>query len=126
MWTADLFLDHPVNAGAVTVEAAYINIENNTQTHNSSRLRAGDDANNYYLQTGYLFPAHAGSGRLQPYVRYEKIDVDNKGATDFESIGSNYYIKGHNAKLSLDYTHVDQNNGLGGQDIVTLQITAGL
>lgn len=126
VWTADVFLDHPVNAGAITVEAAYINIENSTESHNSSQLRAGDDASNYYIQTGYLFSAPAGSGRFQPYVRHEKIDVDGKGATDFASVGANYYIKGHNAKLSLDYTHVDHRYGQRAQDVVTLQITAGL
>ena len=30
---------------------------------------------------------------LQPYVRYETIDVDDKDSTDFLSAGLNYYLK---------------------------------
>jgi len=125
VWTADFFLDHPLGDGAVTVEAAYIDIKNSTQTHNFSDLAAGDDAQNYYVQAGYLIPGEIGPGRLQPYGRFETIDVDRKGATDFISVGSNYFIKGHNAKVSLDYTFVDQQNNRPDQSIVTLQIAVG-
>ena len=126
IWTADVFLDHPVGGGALTVEAAYLDIKNSTQTHNFSDLTAGDDARNYYVQAGYLVPHQIGPGRLQPYARYETVDVDSKGATDFMSVGSNYYIKGHNAKISLDYTIVDHQDDQSGQNIVTIQIAIGL
>jgi len=56
VWTADVFLDHPVGGGAVTIEAAYIDITNSTQTHNYSALTAGDNAANWYIQAGYLVP----------------------------------------------------------------------
>jgi hypothetical protein len=125
VWTADAFLDHPLAAGAVTVESAYINIRNNTQTHNFSPLAAGDDAELFYVQAGYYLPAQFGNGRLQPYGRYETAAVDQKSRTDFFSGGLNYYFKGHNGKISLDYTFVDHYS-MDGQTIVTVQFAVGL
>ena len=87
VWTADIFFDHPVGAGAVTVEGAYINIRNNTLTHNFSELGAGDDGDLFYLQAGYLLPFLLGPGRLQPYLRYETVRVDLKRDSRFWSSG---------------------------------------
>jgi hypothetical protein len=54
------------------------------------------------------------------------VDVDNKDETDFFSIGANYYLKGHNCKISVDYTNVDQDaSGSDDQDIITVQFAAG-
>ena len=126
VWTGDVFFDHPVGDGAVTFEAAYIDIENGTQTHNFSDLAAGDDAENWYVNAGYLFPGTIGIGQVQPYVRYETIDVDKKDETDFWSGGLNYYMKGHNCKISADYTHADQDSPhRKDQDIFTFQICVG-
>ena len=128
VWTADVFFDHPVGAGAVTAEAAYINIDNCTQTQPQSYtdLKAGDDAENWYINGGYLLPGSIGPGRLQPYMRYETVDVDKKDKTDFWSGGINYYLKGHNCKITADYMRVDQDSdSRDDRDIVTFQITVG-
>jgi hypothetical protein len=122
VWTADVFFDHPVADGAVTAEAAYINIENCTTTQSFTSLDMGDDAENWYIQAGYLLPIH-----LQPYVRYETVDVDREFETDFYSIGANYYMKGHNCKISADFTQVNQESRFtrDDQDIFTFQIAVG-
>jgi hypothetical protein len=125
VWTVDAFLDRPVGAGAVTIEAAYIDIQNSTQTHNFSALVAGDDAANAYVQAGYLLPGKTGPGRFQPYARYETIDVTTKSATDFITVGSNYYIHGHDGKISVDYTVVDSEGSPSRRNIVTLQVAVG-
>ncbi|MBW2108322.1 MAG: porin [Deltaproteobacteria bacterium] len=135
VWTVDAFFDYPVGEGAVSAEAAYINIENGTQTQPQgyTSLSAGDDAKNWYINAGYLFPGTIGPGRLQPYVRYETVDVDERDSsidyeTDFWSGGVNYYLKGHNAKLTADYMHVDQDTPTStrkDRDIFTFQITVG-
>jgi hypothetical protein len=125
VWTADVFFDHPLGEGAVTAEAAYIDIKNCTQTHNFSELAAGDDAKNWYIQSGYLLPGKIGPGRLQPYVKYEAVDVDNKDDTEFITAGLNYFVKGHNAKISLDYTYVDQESSREDQSIATFQLAIG-
>lgn len=132
VWTVDLFYDHPMADGAVTVEAAYIDIEHCTQHVGFTSLAEGDDAENWYIQAGYLFPFY-----LQPYVKYETIDVDDNSdpgyETDFLSVGANYYMKGHKCKISVDFTQVNQDSGaedyaghlLDDQDIFTFQIAVG-
>lgn len=128
VWTADVFFDHPVGAGAVTVEAAFIDIENCTETQPQlyTDLAAGDDAQNWYINAGYLLPGSAAPGRFQPYIRYETVDVDEKNETDFFSGGVNYYVKGHNCKLTADYMRVDPDDAAKDErDIFTLQITLG-
>ena len=128
IWTADLFFDHPVGGGAVTAEAAYIHIQNCTQTTNFSNLAADDDGEDWYIQAGYLLPRRIGPGRVQPYVRYEGVFVEEKPDTSYWSGGINYFIKGHNAKISADYTYVDQEEATpirGNHSIATFQITVG-
>jgi hypothetical protein len=125
VWTADVFLDHPLGGGAVTAEAAYIDIKNCTQTHNFSELAAGDDAKNWYIQAGYLLPGKIGPGLLQPYIKYEAVDVDDKDDTEFITAGLNYFVKGHNAKISMDYTYVGQDSDREDQSIATFQLAVG-
>jgi hypothetical protein len=128
VWTVDAFFDHPLGGGAVTFEAAYIDIDNCTQGGPNfyHDLEAGDDAQNWYINAGYLLPGSMGPGRLQPYIRYETVDVDDKHETDFISGGFNYYLKGHNCKLTADYMYVDPDNSeKDDRNIFTFQITAG-
>ncbi len=133
-WTVDLFFDHPVGKGAVTFESAFIDVKNVTQTLKYSWLTKGDDAQIYYIQGGYLFPWKIGPGRIQPYFRYERLYVDNKPDTAFPSFGLNYYIKGHNAKFTLDWTLIDQRKevknpqgNFSGEDqnLITFQFATG-
>jgi hypothetical protein len=60
-------------------------------------------------------------------VRYETVDVDREFETDFYSIGANYYMKGHNCKISADFTQVNQESRFtrDDQDIFTFQIAVG-
>ncbi|RLB85494.1 MAG: hypothetical protein DRH24_01935 [Deltaproteobacteria bacterium] len=128
VWTVDAFFDHPVGEGAVTLEAAYIDIDNCTQGSPNfyHDLEAGDDADNWYINAGYLLPGFIGPGRLQPYIRYETVDVDKKNETDFFSGGFNYYLKGHNCKLTADYMYVAPDNPEKEErDIFTFQFTVG-
>ena len=134
-WTTDIFFDHPVGAGAVTAELSYVNLKNSTQTLGFSRLAKGKDAQIYYIQAGYLFPGQIGPGRLQPYFRYEHMDVKDAPDTSFPCAGVNYFIKGHSAKLTIDWTLVHQKEKIEGltgnfsgdknQNIVTFQLACG-
>jgi hypothetical protein len=130
VWTADVFFDHPVGEGAVTFEAAYIDIENCTESQPDmyTDLDAGEDAENWYFNVGYLLPGSFGPGQLQPYFRYENLDVDGAGndETDFYSGGVNYFMKGHNCKITADYMNVDPaNSAKDSRDIFTLQFCIG-
>ncbi len=130
-WTTDIFFDHPVGKGAVTAELSYVNLKNSTQKLGFSRLVQGGDAQIYYIQAGYLFPGC----KIQPYLRYEHIDVKDAPDTSFPCAGVNYFIKGHSAKFTLDWTQVHQKEKIDGltgnfsgdknQNIITLQFACG-
>lgn len=133
-WTVDLFLDHPVGKGAITLESAFINVQNVTQTLRYSWLTGGDDADIYYIQGGYLFPCPIGLGKIQPYFRYERLAVEHKPDTAFPSLGINYFVKGHDAKLTLDWTLIDQRKEVNNfrsnysgddQNLITFQAAVG-
>ena len=128
VWTVDAFFEHPVGEGSVTMEAAYMDIDNCTQGSSNfyHDLEAGDDAENWYFNAGYLFSKPIGPGQFQPYIRYETVDVDNKNQTDFFSGGFNYYLKGHNCKLTADYMRVSPDHpDKDDRGIFTFQVTVG-
>ncbi len=123
--TVDGFFDYPLAKDAITVESAYIHIENSTQTNNFAKLAPGDNAQLFYVQAGFYFGTPISKGNLQPYFRYETVSVEQKSKTSFMSGGLNYYIKGHNAKMSLDYTNINHSD-IENQSIVTLQLAVGI
>lgn len=70
-----------------------------------------------------------GPGRLQPYLRYEAIAVDEKPGTGFSSAGLNYFFEGHDAKVSVDFSLVDQEEETATRQdhgIVTVQVAVGI
>ncbi len=122
----DMFLDYPLKAGALTVESSYGDIQHATQTHNLSHLARGRNGKTWYVQGGYLLPGALGEGRLQPYVRHELVSVMDGGTTHFYTAGLNYYLRGHNAKVSFDYSFVNQEaGGRPDQPVVTVQAAIG-
>jgi hypothetical protein len=130
IWTIDAFFDYPVAKGGVTIETAYIYLRNSTQVNSFAQLAAGDNAGFYYLQTGYFFGTPIVWGNLQPYFRIETVSVKEKAETGFWSGGFNYYLKdyylkGHNAKASFDYTLIKTSDS-DSQSIVTVQLAVGI
>jgi hypothetical protein len=126
--TVDVFFDHPVGAGAVTLEAAYFSFNYNgaggaacvtlgctTQTVASVNTTIiNSDGTGFYVQGGYLFPGTWGVGKLQgqiqPVARYQYfnsgfVNRDHE-ETDF---GLNYYLVGHDAKIVLDYALINDD-----------------
>ena len=72
----------------------------------SNRPRAQLDSGGWYVQAS-LF---AVPKKLQVVAKYETFDPDRDTARDQTSTGTlglNYYIKGHDLKLMLDYMRVD-------------------
>jgi hypothetical protein len=125
IWTVDAFFDHPVANGAVTAESAYIKLKNSTQPNSFAQLAPSDDADFFYIQAGYYFNAPVAVGNIQPYFRYETVSVEQKDNTGIFSGGLNYYLKGHNAKISLDYTMIDYSE-FENQNIFTVQLAVGI
>lgn len=131
-WTVDLFYDQPMGGGALTVEAAYIDISHTPSGVGWTQCGVGDDLNIISAKLGYLFPGTVGPGQIQPFAHHEYVKVDEEGADDTRIYGAglNYFIKGHANKVSLDVMYMDQEEEIGTSSIqdrvlFTLQLAAG-
>ena len=74
------------------------------------------DGEGFFVLTSYLINYKVGIGRFQPVFRYQEYNFDNATLADFSewSAGTNYIIKGHDARLSAIYSKTDTD----GQDTV--------
>lgn len=92
----DAFYDAPLGDGAINAYASFINF-NYGENYVSRWAGTGS---NLYAQAGYLIPGM----NIMPYVafqsgNYEALE-DNINSFD---VGVNYYVDGHNAKITLEY-----------------------
>ncbi len=122
--SGDVFLDRPVgtDGGAVTAYASFVHADYGPgHIRNIGILnvaQGGDDANragnaypsigtgeHFYAQAGWLLPKSALGGRsLQPYVASQVSLLDARDDAMFVlDGGANYYLEGHQAKLTLHY-----------------------
>jgi len=115
-WTVDIFGELPTGLGTFTMEAAYLDssFDDNYQGGDPSSASIGIDGekNGYYGQGGYLLPGKVGPGQLQFYGRYENWNFANiQGIVDQEidrlSIGANYYLRGNNLRLTMEWADTD-------------------
>ncbi|MEO1514657.1 MAG: porin [Bacteroidota bacterium] len=96
---ADVFLDMPAGGGALN---AYASLMSYNYGDNYVSRWAGT-GNVLYLQAGYLIPGT----KIMPYVSYQNANYDGftEPVTEL-NIGANYFILGHNAKLTLEYHQI--------------------
>jgi hypothetical protein len=97
-WTVDVYFDHPVAANNVlTLQAAYVNVKN-------SPFMTGtpEKANMYFAEGGFLI-----NGTWQPVARYYYKETETLASVKSKiseiAGGINYYIKGHNANIKVEY-----------------------
>ncbi|MEM9326196.1 MAG: porin [Bacteroidota bacterium] len=98
----DAFYDAPLGSGAISAYASFINFD---YGENYVSRWAGTGTN-LYTQVGYHLP----NLHIMPYVAmqsgYYDALQDNVNSLDF---GINYYVNGHNAKITLEY-HMERND----------------
>jgi hypothetical protein len=76
----------------------------------------------YLVSGGVLLPQEVGIGKFQPVVRYQEFDATITHVETRQLDSSiNYIIKGHKARVSLDYAHIE-TTGLRDSN----QVTAGV
>lgn len=112
-WTVDLFVEYPTeSAGTFTFGAAYLDFDFDDayKTGDPSPESIGIDGekNGYYAKVGYLLPQKVGPGQLQFFARYENWSFGKLGdfedqEIDWASVGANYYLKGHDLRLTVEY-----------------------
>lgn len=116
-YSFDINYDTPIgdNGGALTAYGAFINYDFGENGASS----AGATGSAIYTHLGYLIP----KTKIQPYIAYQNRDWDDttvlgsqrKGNT--VNLGANYYIAGHNLKLTLEYIKNDFDTGLDNSQI---------
>lgn len=98
-WTIDVYFDHPVGGNNVlTLQGAYVNVKN------SPFITGGntEKADMYFAEGGFLI-----NGTWQPVARYYYKETETTTGTKSKiseiAGGLNYYIKGHNANVKVEY-----------------------
>lgn len=142
LWSAALFYDAPVNTEKGTAFSAYAGyfsynfgpgyLRYNGIMNPANGLAAGHPGGSQgnafpmfgtgdiiYLQAGYLMKKDllGDQGTLMPYVSLMSADFDRlKDRMNVFNAGVNWFIKGHQSKLTLDYqirpTYATQGNDL--------------
>ncbi|MES1210773.1 MAG: porin, partial [Acidobacteriota bacterium] len=91
----------------------------------NSRPRPTLDSEGWYLQAGlFVVPK-----KLQVVGKFEAFDPDSdadKDETDTATLGVNYYIKGHDLKLMLDYLRTDVSRTAAGRPDTDNKVLARL
>lgn len=132
LWSAALFYDAPVNAEkgtALSAYAGYYNLDYGTNylryngamnpangLATGSQYIAGSTGNAFpmfgtgqvlYAQVGYLLKKDLlgeGNGTLMPYASLMSANYDRlEDQMNVWDVGVNWFIKGHNSKITLDY-----------------------
>ncbi len=123
----DLFFEQPTDMGTFTVSGAYLKAD-----FNEAGLRGVADAqgidgekNGTYWKVGYMV------GKVQLFGRYEDWSfAELQGIQDqniiWEAVGANYYIKGQDLRVTLEYSINDFSKEAISKDFKTaiLQIQA--
>ncbi len=112
----DAFLDMPVTGGSVTAYASFINFDYG----NNYVSRWGGTGQNIYAHIGCFFK----ETKLMPYVGWQTGNYEGlNDRTSSLNLGLNYFILGHNAKLSLEYHQISNDPREGGlNDIRQLRL----
>jgi hypothetical protein len=98
-FAADLFMEMPIEEGAIHLYASYIDF--NYGENYVSRWAGTGSA--WYGQLGYYFSPF----KVMPYLAYNLGNYDGFGESIHSmDVGINYFIKGHNAKITLEYHNI--------------------
>jgi hypothetical protein len=104
-------------------------LDNRAQSGFGNRQVFMGTGNVFYTQMGFLLPGEGGKGRFQPIaaLTLKSMDALQDSGVNFD-VGLNYYIEGHNAKITLQYANrplydlEGVSNGSAGEVIVQTQI----
>ncbi|MGB3467060.1 MAG: porin [Cyclobacteriaceae bacterium] len=104
----DAYYDAPIGNGqAINAYAAFYNFNYGENYTLGTTYGTGSSV---YGQVGYLLSKFSNKGRLMPYISYSVRDYEafeNPGNT-FQ-VGANWFISGHNAKITIEYNSAIAN-----------------
>lgn len=113
-WNTDLLFEKKYEFGVVTFEGAYYDYNTGGVADVATNFAGAGSTDNvggitqgtgYLLGADYMFPGKIAWGQVQPFFRYQKFDNDiNHGSSRQYDAGFNYVIKGHDARITADFT----------------------
>lgn len=102
IFAVDAFYDAPIggNGGAITAYALYQNNDYGKDFRLGTTYETGSLVHGHL---GYVLPIKTKT-KIQPYLSIDsrKIDALDDNASQF-GVGTNFYLSGHNSKLTLEY-----------------------
>ena len=126
-YTVDLLSETVLGNGDVlTVEAEYKEFDSDfTGSTTATPVGGCDfclfDGDSSFISAAYLFKNENTYGDFQPYIRFVSNNPSDSSSSDLTELGLNYVIKGHNARLNLNYSTGDANiSGFRGDDVDAL------
>jgi len=104
-----------LGGGTPTVELAYYYFGRHGMNAGASGVGPFDTGAGTGLlaQVSFLIPGKIGWGEFQPHIRYQGYDQTAGGPGNVArwDFGVNYVMSGHNARISLVYSHVTHRGG---------------
>lgn len=115
-FSVDAFLELPFGEkgadGMLHAYTAYYNFDYGPNQSNTNVAVRAATGNVFYGEVGYLLPGK----KVMPYLSYQTRDYEADG-TDGNSInvGANYFISGHNMKITGEYHGINVNEQVNQQ-----------
>ena len=116
-FAVDVFTEIPTKGGALSAYASFM------------RFNYGENFVGRWAGTGTNLYAHAGyyikSAKIMPYVAFQQGNYEGyPDPLQSLDVGVNYFVNGHNAKLTLEYHSItnDLNNGIDDISQIRLQM----
>ncbi len=108
--TYDIFYEKPTDMGTFTVSGAYYEMD-----FNRASGPGAEDRNGSYWKAGYMV------GKTQIFGRFEDWAFVSGQSLKLQVAGVNYYIKGQDLRLTLEYTATDlKNENAKNKDFTTI------
>lgn len=128
-YAADMLFEYPTTGGTFTANAQYLNVDFDDAY--LTNFNAGDRLANitglngqkdgWFAKVAYIPPVKLGPGIVQPYALMESWEFAhllgiNEQAIDQTGLGVNYYLKGQNVRVTVEYlkTEFDKETGFIG------------
>jgi len=107
-WNIDALMEKNLGSGVLTLEGAYYSYGFDSAAAAVDVTGGVTPGKATLLGGGFLLPGKVGSGKFQPYLRYQSFEEDVTAVqTKQTDVGLNYIIDGSSAKLSATYTKKD-------------------
>lgn len=116
LFAVDAFVDMPLGSGGITAYSVFYNYNfGDNYLRNVGIMNISGGGGNsqptigtgsiFYTQAGYAFKKFQNGTQFQPFAAftYKNFEALNDPSSQFD-IGANYFISGHHAKITLQYS----------------------